>query len=51
MTLEFQANEKDIVGYLEPMKLLLAKVLVGETADAYEKLMGAKYERREMEMN
>lgn len=50
-TLEFTTNEEDIEGYLELMKLLLTKVLVGEYADAYNNLMRAKYERGEMEMD
>ena len=50
-TLEFKTNEEDIEGYLELMKLLLSKVLVGKSADAYDKLMRAKHERGEMGMN
>ena len=50
-TLEFRTDEKDIEGYLELMKLLLTKVLVGEQADAYDKLMRAKFERGEMGMD
>lgn len=50
-TLEFRTNEEDIEGYLELMKLLLSKVLVGEDADAYDKLMRAKYGRGEMGMD
>ena len=50
-TLEFRTDEKDIEGYLELMKLLLTKVLVGENADAYDKLMRAKSERGEMGMD
>lgn len=51
MTLDFRTNEQNIEGYLELMKLLLSKVLVGEKADAYDDLMRAKYERGEMEMD
>ena len=51
MTLDFRTNEEDIEGYLELMKLLLSKVLVGEKADAYDNLMRAKYERGEMGMD
>lgn len=50
-TLEFRTNEEDIEGYLELIKLLLPKVLVGVYADAYDKLMTAKYERGEMGMD
>ena len=50
-TLEFRTDEKDIEGYLELMKLLLTKVLVGENADAYDKFMRAKFERGEMGMD
>ena len=32
------------------MKLLLSQVLVGENADAYDKLIRAKYEHGEMAM-
>lgn len=51
MTLDFTTNEEDIEGYLELLKLLLSKILVGDNADAYEKLMRAKYERGDMGMN
>ena len=51
MTLEFRTKDWDIEGYLELMKLLLSKVLIGENADAYDKLMRAKYERGEMGMD
>lgn len=51
VTLDFRTNEEDIEGYLELMKLLLSKVLIGENADAYDKLMRAKYERGEMGMD
>ena len=50
-TLEFKTKEMEIEGYLELMKQLLSKVLVGENADAYDKLMRAKYERGEMDMD
>ncbi len=50
-TLDFRTNEGDIEAYLELMKLLLSKVLIGENADAYDKLMRAKYERGEMGMD
>ena len=50
-TLDFRTNEEDIEGYLELMKLLLSKVLVGEKADAYDNLMRGKYKRGEMEMS
>ena len=50
-TVEFRTNEWDIEGYLELMKLLLSKVLVGENADVYDKLIRAKYERGEMSMD
>ena len=50
-TLEFRTDEKDIEGYLELMKLLLTKVLVGENADAYDKLMRAKFDHGEMGMD
>ena len=33
------------------MKLLLTKVLVGENADAFDKVMRAKFERGEMGMD
>ena len=49
-TLDFRTDEKDIEGYLELMKLLLTKVLIGENADAYDKLMRAKFECGEMGM-
>ena len=49
--LDFRTNEEDIEGYLELMKLLLNKVLVDEKADAYDDLMRAKYEHKEMGMN
>ena len=51
LPLEFRTNEEDIEGYLELMKLLLGKVLIGENADAYDELMRAKYERGEMGMD
>ena len=50
-TLDFRTNEEDIEGYLELMKLLLSKVLVGEDANAYDKLMKTKYERGAMGMD
>ena len=50
-TIDFRTDEKDIEGYLELMKLLLTKVLVGENADAYDKLMRAKFDRGEMGMD
>ncbi|CAD6591728.1 MAG: hypothetical protein ASARMPREDX12_005395 [Alectoria sarmentosa] len=50
-TLEFRTNEEDIEGYLELMKLLLSKVLVGKNADGYDELMRAKYGRGEMGMD
>ena len=50
-TVEFRTNEWDVEGYLELMKLLLSKVLVGENADVYDKLIRAKYERGEMGMD
>ena len=51
MSIEFRTSEWDIEGYLELMKLLLNKVLVGENADIYDKLIRAKYERGEMSMD
>ena len=51
MTLDFRTNEEDVEGFLELMKLILSKVLTGGNADEYDKLMRAKYERREMWMD
>ncbi len=50
-TLDFRTSEADIEGFLELMKLLLGKVLVGEYAGIYEELMRGKYERGEMGMD
>ena len=50
-TVEFRTDEWDIEGYLELMKLLLSKVLVGENADVYDKLIRTKHERGEMGMD
>ena len=50
-TLDFRTNEEDIEGYLELIKLLLSKVLVGEKADAYDDLMRGKYKRGELGMD
>ena len=49
-TIDFTTDEEDVGGYLELMKLLLSKVLIGENADAYDQLMRAKHERGEMGM-
>ena len=50
-TLDFRTDEGDIEGFLELMKLLLGRVLVGEYADIYDELMRGKYERGEMGMD
>ncbi len=50
-TLDFKTREEHLDGYLELMKLLLAKLLVGENAAIYDKHMRAKYARGEIEMS
>ncbi|KAK4692214.1 hypothetical protein P7C71_g4945, partial [Lecanoromycetidae sp. Uapishka_2] len=49
--LNFRTNEGNVDNYLELMKLLLGKILIGEVADKYEKLMRGKFERGEMGMD
>jgi ubiquinone/menaquinone biosynthesis C-methylase UbiE len=50
-TLDFKTREENLEAYLELMKLLLAKLLVGENAAIYESHMRAKYARGEIEMS
>lgn len=48
--LDFEIAERDIVGFLELMRLLLGKVLEGENGERYEKLIKGKAERGDMRM-
>jgi ubiquinone/menaquinone biosynthesis C-methylase UbiE len=50
-TLDFKTRETNLDAYLELMKLLLSKLLVGDNAVVYEKHMRAKYARGETEMS
>ena len=49
-TLAFKTHEQNLDAYLELMKLLLSKVLVGDTATKYDDHMRGKYERGDVEM-
>lgn len=50
-TISFITREENLEAYLELMKMLLAKVLVGDNAAVYDDHMKAKYERGDIEMS
>jgi ubiquinone/menaquinone biosynthesis C-methylase UbiE len=50
-TLDFKTREANLEAYLELMKLLLAKLMVGENAAIYDNHMRAKYSQGETEMS